>query len=134
MDIFSFTYIILSFQTLELITALRAGVTAIASTVNSTCNKVSELRPILTKVIVPIFMIPPHPLLNQNSHFIISPVIVRTKKKKNKIITKSKRRHFIIELKLKRKGKRKTFLYIYKFLSKKFLNYSFNFSFVKKFT
>ncbi len=42
MDIFSFTYIILIFQTLKLITALRASVTAIASTVNNTCNKVPE--------------------------------------------------------------------------------------------
>ena len=42
MNIFSFIYIILSFQTLELITALRASVIAIASTVNSTCNRVSE--------------------------------------------------------------------------------------------
>ena len=40
MDIFSFTYIILIFQTLKLITALHAGITAIASTVNSTCNRV----------------------------------------------------------------------------------------------
>ena len=46
MDIFSFTYIILIFQTLKLITVLCASVTAIASTVNSTCNRVSELRPI----------------------------------------------------------------------------------------
>ena len=42
MDIFSFTYIIFIFQTLELVIALRAGVTAIASTINSTCNRVSE--------------------------------------------------------------------------------------------
>ena len=42
MDIFSFTYIILSFQTLELITALCTGVTAIASTINNTCNRVPE--------------------------------------------------------------------------------------------
>ena len=42
MDIFSFTYIILIFQTLKLITALHANVTAIANTVNSTCNKVLE--------------------------------------------------------------------------------------------
>ncbi len=58
MDIFFFTYIILSFQTLKLITALHADVTAIASTVNSTCNRVPELRPILIRIIVPIFMIP----------------------------------------------------------------------------
>src|SRR6266498_3291610 len=134
MDIFSFTYIILSFQTLELITALRASVTAIASTVNSTCNRVSELRTILTRVIVPIFMIPPRPLLNQNSHFIISPAMARTRRMNNRVIARGKRRHFVIELKLKRKGKRITSLYIYKFLSKKFSNYSFNFSFVKKFT
>src|SRR6266542_812624 len=134
MNIFSFTYIILSFQTLELITALRADVTAIASTINSTCNRVSELRPILTRVIVPIFMIPPCSLLNQNSYFIISPAIVRTRRKNNRVIVRGKRRHFVIELKLKRKGKKKTSLYIYKFLSKKFSNYSFNFSFVKKFT
>src|SRR6266498_1277612 len=134
MDIFSFIYIILSFQTLELITALHANVTAIASTVNSICNRVPELRLISTRVIVSIFMIPPHPLSNQNSHFIISPVMARTRRTNNKVITRSKRRHFVIELKLKRKGKRKTSLYIYKFLSKKFSNYSFNFSFVKKFT
>src|SRR6266542_2361616 len=133
MDIFSFTYIILSFQTFELITALRAGVTAIASTVNSTCNRVPELRPISTRVIVPIFMIPPRPLPNQNSHFIISPAMARARRTNNRVIARGKRRHFVIELKLKRKGKRKTSLYIYKFLSKKFSNYSFNFSFVKKF-
>src|SRR6266545_2995848 len=134
MDIFSFTYIILSFQTLELIIALRASVIAIASTINSTCNRVSELRPILIKVIVPIFMIPPRPLLNQNSHFIISPAMVRVRRTNNRVIARDKRRHFVIELKLKRKEKRKISLYIYKFLSKKFLNHSFNFSFVKKFT
>src|SRR6266540_2125326 len=134
MDIFSFTYIILSFQTLELITALYAGVTAIASTVNSICNRVPELRPISTKVIVLIFMIPSRPLLNQNSHFIISSAMVRVRKMNNRVIARGKRRHFVIELKLKKKEKRKTFLYIYKFLSKKFSNYSFNFSFVKKFT
>src|SRR6266498_5181816 len=133
-DIFSFTYIILIFQTLELNTALHTGVTAIASTVNSTCNRVSELRSISTRVIVPIFMIPPHPLLNQNSHFIISSAMVRARRTNNRVIVRGKRRHFVIELKLKRKGKRKTSLYIYKFLSKKFLNYLFNFSFVKKFT
>ncbi len=88
MDIFSFTYIILSFQTLELITALHADVTAIASTVNSTCNRVSELRSILTRIIVPIFMIPPYPLLNQNSHFIISPAMVRVRRTNNRVITK----------------------------------------------
>src|SRR6266498_4134093 len=132
MDIFSFTYIILSFQTLELITALRTGITAIASTVNSICNRVLELRPILIRVIVPIFMISPYPFLNQNSYFIISPAMVRTRRKNNRIITRDKRRYFVIEL--KRKGKRKTSLYIYKFLNKKFSNYSFNFSFVKKFT
>src|SRR6266511_915447 len=133
MDIFSFTYIILSFQTLKLIIALHADITAIASTVNSTCNRVSELRPILIRVIVPIFMISPCPFLNQNSHFIISLAMTRVRKTNNRVITRGKRRYFVIELKLKRKGKRKTFLYIYKFLSKKFLNYSFNFSFVKKF-
>src|SRR6266511_2685740 len=132
MDIFSFTYIILSFQILELITALRASVTAIASTVNSTCNRVPELRPISTRVIVPIFMIPPRPLPNQNSHFIISPAMVRVRRTNNRVIVRGKRRHFVIELKLKRKRKRKTSLYIYKFLSKKFSNYSFNFFFVKK--
>src|SRR6266542_330531 len=114
MDIFSFTYIILSFQTLELITALRAGVTAIASTVNSTCNRVPELRPISTRVIVLIFMIPPRPLPNQNSHFIISPAMARARRTNNRVIARGKRRHFVIELKLKRKGKRKTSLYIYK--------------------
>src|SRR6266540_6273908 len=134
MNIFSFTYIILSFQTLELIIALCTSVIAIASIVNSTCNRVSELRPILTRVIVPKFMIPPHLLPNQNSHFIISLTMVRVRKTNNRIIVKGKRRHFVIELKLKRKGKRKTSFYIYKFLSKKFSNYSFNFSFVKKFT
>ncbi len=134
MDIFSFTYIILSFQTLELIIALHASVIAIASTVNSTCNRVSELRPILTRIIVPIFMIPHRLLLNQNSYFIISPAMARVRKTNNRVIMRGKRRHFVIELKLKRKGKRKTSLYIYKFLSKKFSNYSFNFSFVKKFT
>ncbi len=134
MDIFSFTYIILIFQTLELITTLRTGVTVIANTVNSTCNRVSELRPISTRVIVPIFMIPSYPFPNQNSHFIISPAMARMRKTNNRIITRGKRRHFVIELKLKRKEKRKTSLYIYKFLSKKFSNYSFNFSFVKKFT
>src|SRR6266542_6932491 len=133
MDIFSFTYIILSFQTLELITTLRAGVIAIASTVNSTCNRVSELRSISIRVIVPIFMIPPCLLLNQNSHFIISPVIARVRRTNNRVIVRGKRRHFVIELKLKRKEKRKTSLYIYKFLSKKFSNYSLNFSFLKKF-
>src|SRR6266540_969189 len=132
MNIFFFTYIILSFQTLELITALRAGVTAIASTVNSTCNRVPELRPISTRVIVPIFMIPPRPLPNQNSHFIISPAMARARRTNNRVIARGKRRHFVIELKLKRKGKRKTSLYIYKFLSKKFSNYSLNFSFAKK--
>src|SRR6266540_3542730 len=116
MDIFSFTYIILSFQTLELITALRVDVTAIASTVNNTCNRVPELRSILTRVIVPIFMIPPHPFLNQNSHFIISPAMARVRRTNNRVIVKGKRRHFVIELKLKRKGKRKTSLYIYKFI------------------
>ncbi len=134
MDIFSFTYIILIFQTLELITALHAGVTAIASTVNSICNRILELKPISTRVIIPKFMIPSHPFLNQNSHFIISLAIARTKRTNNKIIVKGKRRHFVIELKLKRKGKRKTSFYTYKFLSKKFLNYLFNFFFVKKFT
>src|SRR6266540_4404709 len=111
MDIFSFTYIILSFQTLELITALHADVTAIASTVNSTCNRVSELRPILTRVIIPIFMIPSHPLSNQNSHFIISPAMVRARRMNNRIIARDKRRHFVIELKLKKKEKKKTSLY-----------------------
>src|SRR6266498_4473225 len=134
MNIFSFTYIILSFQTLELITALRTDVTAIASTINSTCNRVPELRLILTRVIVPIFMIPSRPLLNQNSHFIISLAMVRVRRTNNRVIVRGKRRHFVIELKLKRKEKRKTSLYIYKFLSKKFLNYLFNFFFVKKFT
>src|SRR6266498_274389 len=134
MDIFSFTYIILSFQTLELITALHTSVTAIASTVNNTCNRVLELRPISTRVIVPIFMIPSRPLLNQNSHFIISSAMVKVRRMNNRVIIRGKRRHFVIELKLKRKGKKKTSLYIYKFLSKKFSNYSFNFSFVKKFT
>src|SRR6266498_1093594 len=110
MNIFSFTYIILSFQTLKLITALRVS------------------------IIIPKFIIPPHPLSNQNSHFIISPAMAKARRTNNKVIVKGKRRHFVIELKLKRKGKRKTSLYIYKFLSKKFLNYSFNFSFVKKFT
>src|SRR6266542_553662 len=120
MDIFSFTYIILSFQTLELITALRAGVTAIASTVNSTCNRVSELRPISIRVIVPIFMIPPHPLLNQNSHFIISPAMVRARRTNNRVIVRGKRRHFVIKLKLKRKEKEKLpFIYI-NFLAKNF--------------
>src|SRR6266496_4013120 len=133
MNIFFFTYIILSFQTLKLITALHTSVTAIASTVNSTCNRVSELRPISTRVIVPKFMIPPHLLPNQNSYFIISLAMVRARRTNNRIIVKGKKRHFVIELKLKRKGKRKTSLYIYKFLSKKFSNYSFNFSFVKKF-
>src|SRR6266498_4715099 len=132
MDIFSFTYIILSFQTLKLITALHISVTAIASTINSTCNRVPELRPILTRIIVPIFMISPCLLPNQNSYFIISPAIVRMRRTNNKVIVRGKRRHFVIELKLKRKGKRKTFLYIYKFLSKKFSNYSFNFFFAKK--
>src|SRR6266542_2516142 len=132
MDIFSFTYIIFSFQTLELITALHAGVTSIASTVNSTCNRVPELRPISTRIIVPIFMIPPRPFPNQNSHFIISPAMARARRTNNRIIVRSKRRHFVIELKLKRKEKRKTSLYIYKFLSKKFLNYSSNFFFAKK--
>src|SRR6266498_2444762 len=126
MDIFSFTYIIFSFQTLEFITALRASVTAIASTINSTCNRVPELRPISTRVIVPIFMIPPRPLPNQNSYFIISPAMARARRTNNRVIARGKRRHFVIELKLKRKGKRKTSLYIYKFLSKKFSNYSFN--------
>ena len=42
MNIFSFTYIILIFQTLELIIALCTSVIAIASTVNNTCNRVSE--------------------------------------------------------------------------------------------
>src|SRR6266540_2299861 len=134
MDMFSFTYIILSFQTLELITALHASITAIASTVNSTCNRVSKLRPISIRVIVLIFMIPSRPLLNQNSHFIISPAMTKVKRTNNRVIARGKRRHFVIELKLKKKEKRKTSLYIYKFLSKKFLNYSFNFSFVKKFT
>ncbi len=131
MDIFSFTYIIFSFQTLELITALHANVTAIANTINSTCNRVSELRPISIRVIVLIFMILSHPLPNQNSHFIINSAMARVRRMNNRIIARDKRRHFVIELKLKRKGKRKTSLYIYKFLSKKFLNYSFNFSFVK---
>src|SRR6266498_2369086 len=134
MDIFSFTYIILSFQTLELITALRVSVTAIASTVNSTCNRVSELRPILTRIIVPIFMIPLRPLLNQNSHFIISPAMARVRRMNNRVIARDKRRHFVIELKLKRKRKRKTLFIYINFLAKKFLNYSFNFFFVKKFT
>src|SRR6266508_1918450 len=134
MDIFSFTYIILMFQTLELIIALRASVTAITNTINSTCNRVLELRPILTKVIVLKFMIPPHPLLNQNSHFIISLAMMRVKRTNNRVIARGKRRYFVIELKLKRKGKRKTSLYIYKFLNKKFLNYLFNFFFMKKFT
>src|SRR6266498_2667373 len=134
MDIFSFTYIIFNFQILELIIALCISITAIANTVNSTYNRILELRPISIKVIVPKFMISPHPLLNQNSHFIINPAMARVRRMNNRIITKGKRRHFIIELKLKRKGKRKTSLYIYKFLSKKFSNYSFNFSFVKKFT
>src|SRR6266511_3366963 len=116
MNIFSFTYIILSFQTLELITALRANVIAIASTINSTCNRVSELRPISTRVIVLIFMIPLCPLLNQNSHFIISPAMVRVRRMNNRVIVRGKRRYFVIELKLKKKGKRKTSLYIYKFL------------------
>src|SRR6266540_2131135 len=97
MDIFSFTYIILSFQTLELITALRAGVTAIANTVNSTCNRVPELRPISTWVIVPIFMIPPHPLPNQNSHFIISSAMAKVRKTNNRVIARGKRRHFVIK-------------------------------------
>src|SRR6266542_4268938 len=132
MDIFSFTYIILSFQTLELITALRVSVTAIASTVNNTCNRVPKLRPILTRIIVPIFMIPFRPLPNQNSHFIISLAIARARRMNNRVIARGKRRHFVIELKLKRKGKRKTSFYIYKFLSKKFSNYSFNFYFTKK--
>src|SRR6266498_2048470 len=132
MDIFSFTYIIFSFQILELITALRASITAIASTVNSTCNRVSELKPILTRIIVSIFMIPSCSLLNQNSHFIISPAMTRARRTNNRVIVRGKRKHFVIKLKLKRKGKRKTSLYIYKFLSKKFLNYSFNFYFVKK--
>ncbi len=110
---------------------MRADVTAIASNINSTCNRVLELRPILIKVIVPIFMILPHPLLNQNSHFIISPAMARVRRTNNRVITRGKRRHFVIELKLKRKEKRKTFFYIYKFLSKKFSNYSFNFSFIK---
>src|SRR6266542_5515215 len=130
MDIFSFTYIILSFQTLELITTLRASITAIASTVNSTCNRVSELRSILTRIIVLKFIIFSHSLSNQNSHFIISLAMTRTRRTNNRIIMRGKRRHFIIELKLKRKGKRKTSLYIYKFLSKKFSNYSFDFFFV----
>src|SRR6266498_4052618 len=134
MDIFSFTYLILSFQTLELITALYADITAIASIVNSTCNRVSELRPISIRVIVLIFMIPSYLLLNQNSHFIISLAMARARRINNRIIARGKRRHFVIKLKLKRKEKRKTSLYIYKFLSKKFLNYLFNFSFVKKFT
>src|SRR6266498_1313341 len=132
MDIFSFTYIILSFQTLELITALRAGVTVIASTVNSTCNRVPELRSILTRVIVPIFMIPLRPFLNQNSHFIISPAMARVRRMNNRVIVRSKRRYFVIELKLKRKEKKKTSFYIYKFINKKFSNYSSNFSFAKK--
>src|SRR6266542_1629115 len=134
MDIFSFTYIILNFQTLELITALRISVTAIVSTVNSTYNRVLELRPISIRIIIPIFMIPSRPLLNQNSHFIISIAMAKTRRMNNRVIARGKRKYFVIELKLKRKGKRKTSLYIYKFLSKKFLNYSFNFSFVKKFT
>ncbi len=79
-------------------------------------------------------MIPSHPLLNQNSHFIISLTIARVIRMNNKVIVRGKRRYFVIELKLKRKEKRKTSLYIYKFLSKKFSNYSFNFSFMKKFT
>src|SRR6266498_2880388 len=132
MDIFSFTYIILSFQTLELITALHENITAIASTGNNTCNRVPELKPISIRVIVPIFMIPPCPLPNQNSHFIISLAMVRARRTNNRVIVRGKRRYFVIELKLKRKGKRKTFLYIYKFLSKKFSNYLSNFSFVKK--
>src|SRR6266542_2497321 len=138
MDIFSFTYIILSFQTLELITTLRAGVTAITSTVNSTCNRVSELRPILIRVIISKFMISSHPLLNQNSHFIISLVMARVRRTNNKVIIRGKRRNFVIELKLKRKGKRKTFLYIYKFLCKKiYLNFRITyliFPLQKKFT
>src|SRR6266542_318815 len=133
MDIFSYIFFYLRFQTLELITALCADVTAIASTINSTCNRVPELRPILIRVIIPIFMIPLRPLLNQNSHFIISPAMARARRTNNRVIARSKRRHFVIELKLKRKGKRKTSLYIYKFLSKKFSNYSFNFSSKKKF-
>src|SRR6266542_4933982 len=132
MDIFSFTYIILSFQTLEFITALHVGITAITSIINSTCNRVPELRPISTRIIVSIFMISSHPLPNQNSHFIISPAMVRVRRTNNRVIMRGKRRHFIIELKLKRKEKRKTFLYIYKFLSKKFSNYSFNLYFTKK--
>ncbi len=42
MDIFSFTYIIFSFQTLEFVITLHADVTAIASTINSTCNRIPE--------------------------------------------------------------------------------------------
>ena len=108
------------FQTLELIIALRANVTAITNTINSTCNRVLELRPILTKVIVLKFMIPPHPLLNQNSHFIISLAMTRVKRINNRVIARGKRRYFIIELKLKRKEKRKTLFIYINFLAKNF--------------
>ena len=99
---------------------MHANVTAIASTINSTCNRVSELRPISIRVIVLIFMIPSYLLLNQNSHFIISPAMTRVRKTNNRVIVRGKRRHFVIELKLKRKEKEKLpFIYI-NFLAKNF--------------
>ncbi len=92
MDIFFFTYIILNFQTLEFIIALHANVTAIASTINSTCNRVLELRPISTRIIVLKFMIPSSSLPNQNSHFIISSAMARVRRTNNRVIMRSKRR------------------------------------------
>ncbi len=42
MDIFTFTYIIIIFQTLKLVITLYASITTITNTVNSNCNRISE--------------------------------------------------------------------------------------------